>query len=128
MSYYFSKTTDASFEDILTKVADELKKEGFGILTEIDVRETLKKKLDVNFQKYKIIGACNPQFAYKALQTENKIGTMLPCNIVVQELPYGKVEVAAVNPVQSMQAVGNQTLADIAKQVQTKLHNVINNV
>jgi uncharacterized protein (DUF302 family) len=128
MSYYFSKMTDASFEEVLTKVADELKKEGFGILTEIDVRETLKKKLDVNFQKYKILGACNPPFAYEALQAENKIGVLLPCNVIVQELPDGKVEVAAIDPVQSMQAVGNPTLAVVAEQVQAKLRNVIGNI
>ncbi len=128
MSYYFSKTTDASFEEVLTKVADELKKEGFGILTEIDVRETLKKKLDVNFQRYKILGACNPPFAYEALQAENKIGVLLPCNVIVQELPDGKVEVAAIDPVQSMQAVGNPTLQVIAEQIQAKLRNVISNI
>jgi uncharacterized protein (DUF302 family) len=97
MSYYFSKITNASFEEALSRVADELKKEGFGILTEIDVKETLKKKLDITFQKYKILGACNPPFAYEALQTENKIGMLLPCNVIVQELPDGNVEVAAIN-------------------------------
>lgn len=128
MSYYFSKITDTSFEEVLTKVADELKKEGFGILTEIDVRETLKKKLDVTFQKYKILGACNPPFAYEALQVENKIGMLLPCNVIVQELPDGKVEVAAIDPVQSMQVVGNPTLKVVAEQVQAKLRNVISNI
>lgn len=128
MNYYFSKITDASFEEVLTKVADELKKEGFGILTEIDVRETLKKKLDVTFQKYKILGACNPPFAYEALQAENKIGLLLPCNVIVQELPDGKVEVAAIDPVQSMQVVGNPTLKVVAEQVQAKLRNVISNM
>ena len=128
MSYYFSKITDDSFEEVLTKVAGELKKEGFGILTEIDVRETLKKKLDVNFQKYKILGACNPPFAYEALQVENKIGVLLPCNVIVQELPDGKVEVAAIDPVQSMQGVGNPKLKVVAEQVQAKLRNVINNM
>ncbi len=128
MSYYFSKITDASFEEVLTKVGDELKKEGFGILTEIDVRETLKQKLDVNFQKYKILGACNPPFAYEALQAENKIGMLLPCNVIVQELPDGKVEVAAIDPVQSMQVVGNSALAKVAEEVQAKLRKVINNI
>ena len=128
MSYYFSKTTDASFEEVLTKVGEELKKEGFGILTEIDVRETLKQKLDVNFQKYKILGACNPPFAYEALQAENKIGMLLPCNVIVQELPDGKVEVAAIDPVQSMQVVGNSALAKVAEEVQAKLRKVINNI
>lgn len=128
MNYYFSKITDTSFEEVLTKVTDELKKEGFGILTEIDVKETLKKKLDVNFQKYKILGACNPPFAYEALKAENKIGMLLPCNVIVQELPDGKVEVAAIDPVQSMQVVGNPTLKVVAEQVQAKLRNVINNM
>jgi uncharacterized protein (DUF302 family) len=128
MSYYFSKIANVSFEEVLTKVADELKKEGFGILTEIDVRETLKKKLDVNFQKYKILGACNPPFAYEALQAENKIGVLLPCNVIVQELPDGKVEVAAIDPVQSMQVVGNPRLKVVAEQVQAKLRTVINNI
>lgn len=128
MSYYFSKSTVASFEAALTKVTDELKKEGFGILTEIDVKETLKKKLDVNFQKYKILGACNPPFAYEALQAENKIGMLLPCNVIVQELPGGKVEVAAIDPVQSMQVVGNPALKIVAEKVQAKLRSVINNI
>ena len=128
MSYYFSRITDASFDEVLTKVAAELKKEGFGILTEIDVKDTLKKKLDVNFQKYKILGACNPPFAYQALQMENKIGVMLPCNVIVQELPDGKVEVAAIDPVQSMQAVGNPDLKIVTEQVQAKLRNVISNI
>jgi uncharacterized protein (DUF302 family) len=128
MSYYFSKITSTSFEEVLTKVADELRKEGFGILTEIDVRETLKKKLDVDFQKYKILGACNPPFAYEALQAENKIGMLLPCNVIVQELPDGKVEVAAIDPVQSMQGVGNPMLQVVAERVQAKLRNVINNI
>lgn len=128
MSYYFSKTTDASFEEVLTKVGEELKKEGFGILTEIDVKETLKQKLDVNFQKYKILGACNPPFAYEALQAENKIGMLLPCNVIVQELSDGKVEVAAIDPVQSMQVVGNSALAKVAEEVQAKLRKVINNI
>jgi len=128
VSYYFSKMTDASFEEVLTKAADELKKEGFGILTEIDVRETLKKKLDVNFRKYKILGACNPPFAYEALQAENKIGVLLPCNVIVQELPDGKVEVAAIDPVQSMQSVGNPALTVVAERVRAKLRNVINNI
>lgn len=125
MNYYFSKITDSSFEEVLVKVANELKKEGFGILTEIDVRETLKKKLDVKFQKYKILGACNPPFAYEALQAENKIGVLLPCNVIVQELPDGKVEVAAIDPVQSMQIVGNPTLKAVAEQIRTKLRDVM---
>ncbi len=99
MSYHFSKICDLSFEDAITKVTETLKEEGFGILTEIDVKETLKEKLNVEFRKYKILGACNPAFAYQALQAEDKIGTMLPCNVIVQEHRDGKVEVSAVDPV-----------------------------
>jgi uncharacterized protein (DUF302 family) len=124
MSYYFSKTLDISFDDAISKVTDELKKEGFGILTEIDVKETLKQKLDVDFRKYRILGACNPPFAHQALLAEDKIGVMLPCNVIVQEKD-GKVEVAAVDPIASMQAVDNPKLADIARQVQEKLRQVI---
>ncbi len=125
MTYYFSKTKNASFQEAVEKVKDELKKEGFGILTEIDVKETLKQKLDVDFRKYRILGACNPPFAHKALMAEDKIGTMLPCNVVVQELSSGVVEIAAVDPVASMQAVGNPQLAEIAEQIQWKLKKVI---
>ncbi|HRN55303.1 MAG TPA: DUF302 domain-containing protein [Agriterribacter sp.] len=128
MSYSFSKTVNDDFDTAISKVTEALKKEGFGILTEIDVKETLKKKLDVDFRKYKILGACNPHFAYEALQAENKIGTMLPCNVIVQEHPNGKVEVSAVDPVASMMAVKNDTLAGTAAQVREKLHRVIENV
>jgi uncharacterized protein (DUF302 family) len=128
MSYYFSKKINESFEKALEKVIESLKSEGFGVLTEIDVKETLKKKLDVDFQKYKILGACNPPFAYKALKAENKIGTMLPCNVIVQEISEGKVEVAAVDPVASMRAIENPDLLEIAKQVQEKLRNVVADV
>src|SRR4030066_1084925 len=99
MSYYFSKTLQLSFDVAVAKAVEELKKEGFGILTEIDVKETLKKKLNVDFRKYKILGACNPPFAYQALQAEDKIGLMLPCNIIVQEIPDGQTVVAAIDPV-----------------------------
>ncbi len=125
MSYYFSKAVQGSFEEVLEKVTFLLKKEGFGILTEIDVKETLKKKLNIDFQRYKILGACNPPFAYKALQTENKIGTMLPCNVIVQEVGEEEVEVAAVDPVASMKAIDNPALLEIAQQVQEKLENVV---
>ena len=125
MSYYFSKKIKGSFDEVLERVTSSLKKEGFGILTEIDVQETLKKKLDVEFQKYIILGACNPPFAYKALLAENKIGTMLPCNVIVQEKEDGEVEVAAVDPVASMKAVDNPELLEIAKQIQEKLKNVV---
>ena len=128
MSYYFDKKINISFEEAIEKVKDELKKEGFGILTEIDVKETLKKKLDVDFQKYKILGAFNPSYAYKALQKENKIGTMLPCNVIVQELSPSEVEVAAIDPIASMQAVENPDLYEIANQIQEKLRQVIANL
>ncbi len=128
MSYYFSKTIEASFDEVVIKVIEDLKREGFGILTEIDVKETLKKKLDVDFRKYRILGACNPPFAYQALQAEDKIGLMLPCNVIVQEISDGKVEVAAIDPVASMQAVKNDKLDEIAGQVQEKLRQVIKNV
>jgi uncharacterized protein (DUF302 family) len=128
MKYYFEKTVDYSFEEAVEKVTEELKKEGFGVLTEIDVQATLKKKLDVDFKKYQILGACNPPFAYKALQAENKIGAMLPCNVIVQELDNGKTEVAAVDPVASMQAVENDELSDIANEIRAKLQRVIENL
>jgi uncharacterized protein (DUF302 family) len=128
MKYYFSKTVILSFEDAIEKVIAELKKEGFGILTDIDVKQTLKKKLDVDFKKYRILGACNPPFAYKALQVEDKIGTMLPCNVIVQEIEGGGVEVAAIDPMASMQAVANPALKDVAEEVQAKLKKVIENI
>ena len=125
MSYYFSKRIDTTFEDAIERVTEELKKEGFGILTEIDVKETLKKKLDVDFYQYKILGACNPPFAHKALLSESKIGTMLPCNVIVREMEKGGIEVAAIDPMASMQAVDNKALGDIAHEVQAKLKKVI---
>ena len=128
MSYYFSKTLGISFDEALLKLTEELKKEGFGILTEIDVKETMKKKMDVDFRKYKILGACNPSLAHKAIQTEDKIGTMLPCNVIVQELSEGKIEVAAIDPVASMQAVENPKLQDVADQVRVKLKKVIDSL
>ncbi len=128
MSYYFSTTVKGSFEEVLEKVNTSLKNEEFGILTEIDVKETLKKKLDVEFRKYKILGACNPPFAYKALQAEDKIGIMLPCNVIVQEKGENDIEVAAVDPIASMKAVENQELYGIAIQVQEKLKNVIHSL
>ena len=125
MSYYFSKTIDEPFDKAIVKVVLSLKNEGFGVLKEIDVKETLKKKLDVDFQKYTILGACNPSFAYQALKAENKIGIMLPCNVIVQEISEGEVEIAAVDPVASMKAVENPAVFEIAKQVQEKLKKVI---
>ena len=128
MNYHFSKFVDYSFGKTLERVAEELKEEGFGILTEIDVKETLKKKINVDIKPYKILGACNPHFAYKALSAENKIGTMLPCNVVVQMHDDGKVEVSAVDPVASMQAVENDNLREVAAEVREKLKRVINNI
>ena len=125
MNYYFNKDVDYSFDSAIEKVSDALGKEGFGILTQIDVKETLKKKLDVDFYRYQILGACNPAFAYKALQTEDKIGTMLPCNVIVQEKGEGKVEVSAVDPLASMQAIENPDLKVIAEEVRDKLKLVI---
>ncbi len=125
MSYYFSKTINGNFDDVIIKVTDELKKEGFGILTEIDVKETLKKKLDVDFKKYKILGACNPPFAYEALKEEDKIGTMLPCNVIVIEQAPRQIEVAAVDPIASMQAISNPKLGKVASEVQGRLKKVI---
>lgn len=126
MSYYISTTFDGTFDEALSKAAEELKKEGFGILTEIDVKETLKKKLDVDFKKYRILGACNPGFAHKALLTEDKIGTMLPCNVIVEEHENGDVEISAVDPLASMEAVENNELKRIAKEVRDLLEKVIN--
>ena len=128
MSYYFSKILEIPFDDAIVKVTEELKNEGFGIITEIDVKETLKKKLNVDFQKYRILGACNPSFAYQALQAEDKIGTMLPCNVIVQETSEGKTEVAAIDPIESMQAVENPKLRAVAEQVRNKLKKVIDNL
>ncbi|MCG6981007.1 MAG: DUF302 domain-containing protein [Deltaproteobacteria bacterium] len=125
MSYYFSKILNISFDDAVARVTTELNKKGFGVLTEIDVREALKKKLDVNFKKYKILGACNPFFAYKALQMEDKIGTMLPCNVIVQEISEGVVEVAAIDPIASMQVVDNAELRSVAEQVQALLQKMV---
>ncbi|HWP48670.1 MAG TPA: DUF302 domain-containing protein [Candidatus Limnocylindrales bacterium] len=128
MSYYFSKVLEMTFDEAIAKVTEELKKEGFGVLTEIDVKETLKKKLGVDFQKYRILGACNPPFAYQALQAENKIGTMLPCNVIVQETSDGQVEVSAIDPVASMQAIENPALKKIATEVRNKLKKVIDSL
>jgi len=128
MSYYFSNILNFTFDEAILKVTEELKKEGFGIITEIDVKETLKKKLNVDFRKYRILGACNPQYAYQALLKEDKIGTMLPCNVIVQELAEGKVEVAAIDPIASMQAIENPELGSIAVEVQAKLKKVVENL
>ena len=128
MSYHTSKTVKFSYEDAINKVTEELKKEGFGILTEIDVKETLKKKIDVDFRKYKILGACNPPLAYKALSAEENIGVMLPCNVIVQEKPDGTVQVSAINPMVAMQSVGNENLNEVASQVSAKLKKVVDSL
>ena len=128
MSYYFSKIVDYTFDDTLVKVTEELKKEDFGVLTEIDVQSTLKKKLDVDFRKYRILGACNPPLAHKALTAEDKVGVMLPCNVIVQENADNKIEVAFMNPAEAMQAVGNNELGKIAEEVTVKLKRVYENI
>jgi len=128
MEYYFSAILKTSFEKAVEKVTSALKEEGFGIITEIDMQAKLKEKLGVSFKKYVILGACNPGFAYKALQAEEKIGTMLPCNIIVIDKENGTTEVAAVNPVASMMAVQNNSLGNIAQTVTEKLKKVIDNL
>lgn len=128
MEYYFSKTITGSFDNAIERVTEALKAEGFGVLTEIDIKATLKKKLDVDFYNYKILGACNPPFAYNALQAEDKIGTMLPCNVIIQEREIWKIEISAVDPVASMQAIQNLDLIDIAREVSTKLKRVIDSI
>ena len=125
MKYYFDKTVSGTFEEVIDKVTQGLKEEGFGILTEIDVTATLKEKLDIDFKKYRILGACSPPDAYKALLAEDKIGTMLPCNVIVQEIEEGVFEVAAVNPMASMQAVENGKLSKVAEEITDKLEKII---
>ncbi|MBN8993622.1 MAG: DUF302 domain-containing protein [Rhizobiales bacterium] len=125
MSYYFAQTLRSSFDDAVAKTTAALKEEGFGVITEVDVKETLKRKLDVDFRRYTILGACNPKLAHEALKLEDKVGTMLPCNVIVQELEPGQVEVAAIDPVASMQAIGNPNLERKAQTVRQKLQQVI---
>jgi uncharacterized protein (DUF302 family) len=125
MDYYFSKIITASFDEAINLTTEALKKEGFGVLSTINIHEKLKEKIGVDFQRYTILGACNPPFAYKALQAENKVGTMLPCNVIVQELENGQVEVAAVNPIESMKAIENPALGEVATQVTELLRKVI---
>ena len=128
MSYHFSKIVNLSFETAIERITEELKKEGFGILTQINIRETLKNKLNVDFRPYIILGACNPQFAYKALSAEDKIGTMLPCNVVVQQHDDGSIEITAVDPIASMTAIKNDNLGTVAHEVADKLKRVIESV
>jgi len=125
MSYYLGKTLPIGFDEAVTRTTEALKKEGFGILTEIDVKETLKKKIGVDFPSYRILGACNPALAYEALKLENKVGTMLPCNVVVRDAGNGQTEVAAIDPVASMQAIDNPELKRAAEQVRAKLQRVV---
>jgi uncharacterized protein (DUF302 family) len=125
MTYYIEKTIDAPFGTAIEKVTAALKDEGFGVLTEINVQATLKKKLDVDFRPYQILGACNPQYAYKALQAERMIGAMLPCNVIVQEAEDGRTQVAAIDPIASMQAIENPELAEHAKVIRDKLSKVV---
>ena len=125
MSYYFAKTLRISFEDAVRRTTEALRQEGFGIITEIDVRDTLKKKIDTEFRNYRILGACNPTLAHEALQLEDKVGTMLPCNVIVQDAGDGQVEVAAIDPVASMTAIDNPRLKQAAAKVQAKLRQVI---
>jgi len=125
MKYYIAKTVSGEFSAIVERVTESLKAEGFGILTEIDVRATMKKKLDVDFRDYRILGACNPPLAHQALTADDKIGTMLPCNVIVQDLGGGKIEVAAIDPAVSMEHVGNPQLSTIAESVSGKLRRVI---
>jgi uncharacterized protein (DUF302 family) len=128
MTYYFSKKVSFGFDEAVSKITQALKKEGFGILTEIDVKSTLKKKLDIDFRNYRILGACNPPFAYKALQAEDKVGTMLPCNVIVQEMSNGDVEIAAIDPIASMKAIDNPELREIAETIAQKLKFIVENV
>lgn len=128
MSYHFSKTINTDFDTAISRVTEELKKEGFGVLTEIDVKETFKKKLDVDFRKYRILGACNPNFAFEAIKSEDKVGTMLPCNVVVQEHEDGRIEVSAIDPIASMMAIKNDSLGEVATTVSDKLRRVIENL
>jgi uncharacterized protein (DUF302 family) len=125
MSYYIARTIDSGFDEAVINVVAALKREGFGVLTDIDVANTMKQKLGVEFRRYRILGACNPPLAHKALSAEDKIGVMLPCNVIVQETGAGKVEVAAIDPRAAMERTGNPALADLAREVGDKLTSVI---
>ena len=125
MTYHFSKTVTLPFDAAITAATESLKRHGFGVLTEIDVQSTLKKKLGVDFRPYRILGACNPELAHQALLAEDKIGTMLPCNVILQQHGDGRVEISAVDPVASMQAISNLALNDIAGKVRDMLRQVV---
>ena len=128
MSYYFAKTLTLGFDEAAQRTIEALKREGFGIITEIDVKDTFKKKLDVDFRSYRILGACSPALAHEALLLEDKVGTMLPCNVVVQDIGGGRTEVAAIDPVASMQAINNPRLKEAAERVQAKLKAVVDSL
>ena len=128
MTYYFSRTLEGGFDEVVGRTREALKQEGFGVITEIDVQATLKTKIDVDFRPYLILGACNPAMAHEALQIEDKVGTMLPCNVVVQERPDGRIEVAAIDPVAAMEAIGNPALSDKAAEVAAKLRAAIERI
>lgn len=128
MNYYFAKPLPIGFDDAVRRTTEVLKEEGFGIVTEIDIQDTLKRKINVDFRRYRILGACNPILAHEALQIEDKVGTMLPCNVVIQDVGGGRTEVATIDPVASMQAIDNPRLKDAAARVQAKLRRVIENL
>jgi uncharacterized protein (DUF302 family) len=125
MSYYMSRTIESGFDEAVARVVDALKREGFGVLSDIDVAATLKQKLGIEFRPYRILGACNPPLAHQALSAEDKIGVMLPCNVIVQEAGAGKIEVASIDPRAAMERVGNPALADVAREVADRLARVI---
>ncbi|MBL4593475.1 MAG: DUF302 domain-containing protein [Flavobacteriales bacterium] len=128
MSYYFSKTIEGTFSSAIELITGALKDAGFGVITEIDMKATLKNKLDVDFKNYTILGACNPSLAYQALQKEDKVGLMLPCNVIVQEVAENQIEIAAVNPLASMQAIENTGLKNVAEEVTGKLSAIISSL
>ena len=129
MSYYFNAILKGkTFDEATELVTIELKKEGFGVLTEIDFKETLKNKIGAEIRKYKILGACNPHFAHKAYLSENKIGVFLPCNVIVEELENGDIEISAVDPIASMSSVENESLGELATEIQQKMISVIENL
>jgi uncharacterized protein (DUF302 family) len=128
MSYYLSRTVDAAFDEVVTRVTAALKEEGFGVLTDIDVQATLKAKLDVDVPPYRILGACNPSFAHQALQIEDKLGVLLPCNVIVRDAGDGQTEVAAIDPVASMDRTGNPGLASVAEEVRVRLRRAVEHV
>ncbi len=128
MNYYLTRKTGLSFDDAIAKMTSALTEEGFGIISEIDVKDTFKKKIDVDFRNYKIFGACNPEFAHKAILLEDKIGTLLPCNFIVQEQAEGETEISAVNPLETMSGIDNIKLKVLAYEVGERLKRVLNNI